>query len=115
MHDADETHALAGQRTDEALVLSSVVNRVSHDVYAGTQGRFRDDPAAPDCSNQVVLADNPIPVFDQVFKDIEDLRGDGNELRPASQLAAVGVEHKIIEAIEQIAALRPKRSIRWLR
>src|ERR1700704_1332171 len=110
MHGPDETHALAGQRTDEALVLSGVVNRASQDVYAGSQCRFRDDPPGPDCSNQVVLADNPIPVFDQVFKDIEGLRGDGNKLRPAPQLAAVGVEHKVFEVVEQIAAPRPKNA-----
>src|ERR1700686_2277061 len=104
MHDPDETHTLAWQRTDEALVLSGVVNRASHDVHAGSQCRFRDDPPGPDCSNQVVLADNPIPVFYQVFKEIEDLRGDGNELRPAPQLAAVLVEHKVFEAVEQIAS-----------
>src|SRR5215467_1534953 len=108
MHGTDETHALARQRTDEALILSGVVNRASHDVYARTQCRFRDDPPGPDCSNQVVLADNPIPVFDQVFKEIEDLRGDGNELRPTSQLATVRVEHKVFEAVEQIAAPWPK-------
>src|SRR6267154_6510989 len=108
MHDPDETHTLAGHRTNEALVLSSVVNRVSQDVYAGSQCRFRDNPPRPDCSNQVVLADNPISVFDQVFKKIEDLRGDGNELRPTPQLAAVRVEHKVFEAVEQIAPPRPK-------
>src|SRR5258708_4128682 len=114
MHDPDETHTLAWQRTDEALVLSGVVNRASQDVYAGGQCRFRDDPPGPDCSNQVVLADNTIPVFDQVFKEIEDLRGDGTELRPAPQLAAFRVEHKVFEAVEQIAILGQKRVIRWL-
>src|SRR5712671_3921650 len=110
MHDPDKTHALAGQRTDEAVVLAGVVNRASHDVYAGTQCRFRDDPPGPYCSNQVVLADNPIPIFDQVFKEIEGLRRDGNELRPAPQLAAVRVEHKVFETVEQIAAPRPKNA-----
>jgi hypothetical protein len=32
MHDPDETHTLAWQRADEALVLSGVVNGASHDV-----------------------------------------------------------------------------------
>src|SRR5882672_10352963 len=111
MHDTDETHSLAWQRTDEALVLSGVVNRVSHDVYAGSQCRFRDDPPGPDCSNQAVFADNSIPVFDQVFKEIEDLRGDGDELRPAPQFASVRVEHKVFEAVEQIALPGQKRTI----
>jgi hypothetical protein len=30
-------------------------------------------------------------VFDQVFEEIEDLRGDCNQLRPATQLAAVRI------------------------
>src|SRR5262245_10257919 len=113
MQDTDETHALAGQCTDEAVVFAGVVNRAPHDVNAGAQCRCRDDPPAPYCSNQVVLADNPIPVFDQVFKEIEGLRGDGNELRPTSQLAAVRIEHKIIEAIEQSPLSCQKRTVRW--
>src|SRR5215467_161463 len=108
MHDTDETHALARQRPDEALLLSRVVDGASHGVYAGTHCRVRDDPPVPDCSNQVVLADNPIAVFDQVFKEIEDLRGHGNQQTSPTQLAAVRVERKVCEAIKQIALLRPK-------
>src|SRR5262249_6078536 len=108
MHDSDETNPLAGQGADEALLLSCVIDGASHGVYAGTQCRFRDDPPIPDCCNQVVLADDSVTIFDQVFEEIEHPRCHGNQLRPATQLAAVGVERKICEAIEQIAVLRPK-------
>ena len=101
MHDTDETHSLAGQRTDEALVLPGVVNRASQDVYAGSQCRFRYDPPGPDCSNQVVLADNPISVFDQVFKEIEDLRGDGNLLRRETGLVDRKADARLHRAIGQ--------------
>src|SRR5262249_42030005 len=84
VHYTNETYALAGQSTDEALVLSCVVNRASHDIDAGAQCRFRDDPPVPDCGNQVVLADYPVPVFDQVFEEIENLRCDCNKLTPAT-------------------------------
>src|SRR5262249_6454120 len=108
-HDAHKAHTFAGHGADEALVLSRVINRASHGAHAGTQRRLRDDPPAPDCSNQVVFADNPIAVFDQVFEDIEHLRSDGNPMRPTTQLAAVRVERKASESIEQIAVPRPKR------
>src|SRR5262245_22933152 len=108
MHDPDETHTLAWQGTDEVLVLSGVVNRASHGVYAGRQCRFRNDPSGPDCRNQVVLTDNPIAVLDQVFEEIEDLRGHGDQRRPPPQFAAVRVERKVSKAIEQIAGLRSK-------
>jgi hypothetical protein len=42
-------------------------------------------------------------VLDQIFEEIEDLRGDGNQLRPATQLASVRVKGKVSEAIEQFA------------
>ena len=48
-------------------------------------------------------------VFDEAFEEIEDLRGDGNRLSSPTQLAAVSIERKVCEAIEQIAVLRPKQ------
>src|SRR5262249_44414810 len=62
----------------------------------------------PDCGNQIVLADNPMAVFDQIFEEIEALSGQRNQLGPATQLAAVRIKRKISKAIEQIAVLRPK-------
>ena len=60
-------------------------------------------PPIPDGGDQVVLADNPVAVLDQIFEEIEDLRGNGDLLRPATQLAPVRVKGKLSEAIEQIA------------
>src|SRR5262249_34159794 len=111
LHNADETHAPAGYGTDEALVLSGVVDGASNRIDAGRQCRFRDDPPIPDCGNQIVLADNPLAVLDQVFEEIEDLRRDDNRLRSPTQLAAVRVERKVCESIKQIAVLRPKRRL----
>jgi hypothetical protein len=51
-------------------------------------------------------------VFDQVFEEIEYLRGDGNQLRPATQLATVRIEHKVCEAIEQITWSPAKNAVR---
>jgi hypothetical protein len=45
--------------------------------------------------------------LDQVFEEIEDLGGDGDQLQPATQLAAVRIEHKVCETIEQSEAIRP--------
>ena len=99
LHLADETHALSGYGTDEALVLSRVVEGASNGIDAGRQCRLRDDPPLPDCSIQIVLADNPMAVFNQVFGEIENLRCDGNRLRLPAQLAAVRVERKVCESI----------------
>ena len=98
MHDTYETHAFARQGADETLVFSGITNGASNGVHAGAQCRFRDDPPIPDGGDQVVLADNPVAVLDQIFEEIEDLRGNGDLLRPATQLAPVRVKGKVSEA-----------------
>src|SRR5262249_45666013 len=61
------------------------------------QGRSRDGPALPDLGHQLVLADHPVAVPDQVNDQIEDLRLERQRLRPAPQFAALGVERAVVE------------------
>jgi hypothetical protein len=107
-HVAHKAYALARQGTDETLVLPSVTDCASGSIDTGTQCGFRNDPTVPDCSDQIVSADNPIAVLDQVLKEIEDLRSHGNQIGPATQFAAVGVKPEVSEAIAQMAVPRTK-------
>ena len=60
-------------------------------------------PARPRGVDEVVFADNALPVTDQVIEQVEYLRRDGNDVRPAMQLAPVGVECVLLEEIAQAA------------
>jgi hypothetical protein len=79
-HCADETEAPARDGADQLLVFAAVADRRSRGVDAAGQGRIRHDPAVPDGSEQVVLADDAVAVLHQENQQVEHLRLDGNGL-----------------------------------
>src|SRR4029077_19306422 len=56
------------------------------------KGGVGNDPATPNRCNQVVLADHPVAVLNQINQQVEYLRLDGNGLGAAAQFAPVGVK-----------------------
>ena len=94
-HVADEAQALARDGADQLLVLAAVADRLARGVDAAGQGRIRHDAAAPDRRDEIVLADDAVAVLHQVDQQVEDLRLDGNGLRPAAQLAPVRVKRMV--------------------
>jgi hypothetical protein len=96
-HSADETNALARQRADQLLRLAAISDRRACRIDTCSQGRFRDNAPAPNRGDQIVLADDPVAVTDQVFQEVEHLRlyRDGSTV--AAQLALINVEDKIIK------------------
>ena len=57
----------------------------------------------PNGVDEVVLADDALPVADQVIEQVEYLWRDGDDIRPAMQLAPVSVECVLLEEIAQAA------------
>jgi hypothetical protein len=51
-----------------------------------------DNPAVPDRSDEIVLADDAVAVLHQVDQQVEHLRLDINRLGPAAQFAPVGIK-----------------------
>ncbi len=94
-HDADEAKALARDGADQLLVLAAVADRLARGVDAAGQRRIRHDPAAPDRSDEIILADDAVAVLQQVNQQVEHLRLDGNGLGTAAQLASVGIKRMI--------------------
>src|ERR1700722_8258713 len=86
-HYANEAQALARECADQLLVLAAVADRLSRGVDAAGQRRIRRDPAAPDRSDEIVLADDAVAVLHQVNQQVEHLRLYGNKLGIAAQLA----------------------------
>src|SRR5262245_10811654 len=74
---------------------------------AGVRGLGNDSPV-PDSVEQILLADHPITVADQVDEQIEDLRPDIDQLGAAPQLAAIHVD-RISTELEWHSGLRLRR------
>jgi hypothetical protein len=57
--------------------------------------------ASPDRGDEIVLADDALPVADQIVEQVEYLRRNGDDVVPATELPLGGVEHEVLEEIEQ--------------
>jgi hypothetical protein len=107
---SDETKALSRQRFDEALFLTGIAYRAPGGIQARGERGIGHDTAVPNGVDKVVLADNTLPVADQVFEQIEHLWSDGDDIRPAVQFAPISIECVLVEEIAQIA--NPSGSLR---
>ena len=72
-------------------------------IQAGRQRRIGHATPVPNGVDEVVLADDALPVADQVIEQVEYLWRDGDDVRSAMQLAPVGVECVVLEEIAQAA------------
>jgi hypothetical protein len=75
---ADKTKPALAQRANEALVVAVVAERAPCRADARAERRLRDDAALPNHVDQLVLADDSIPVSDEMNQQIEHLRLDVN-------------------------------------
>jgi len=92
---------MLNQEHNEALFFSAVSNRATGGIQAGRKRGVRYDAATPNGVDEIVLADDALPVSDQVFEQIEYLWRNGNALSPALRFAPVGVEGVVLEEIAQ--------------
>src|SRR3546814_9819011 len=69
-HLGHEAIPLAGNRANQELLPTAVADRLAHRIdMAGASG-LRDDPAAPDHLNQVVIGDDSLAVLHQVKQQV---------------------------------------------
>src|SRR5215475_4462163 len=86
---ADKPETSARQCPDESLRFAGVADRAPDSVNARGQSGLRDDPPAPDRREDIVLADDPVPVADEVGQEVKDLRLQGTQAGSAAQLTPV--------------------------
>jgi hypothetical protein len=77
------------------LVGASVADRLARSIDAAGKRRICDNSPSPDIVDHVVLADNPVAVFKQVYKEIEHLRLDGHAAPATAQFPAIRVKYMI--------------------
>src|SRR5207249_3845093 len=87
----------------------TVAERVAGGIDAAAERRVGDDTPLPDRAHQIVLADDPVAIADQVLQQVEHLRFDGKQFVAAMKLAPVAVEHKILEQVQQLGCLGSAR------
>jgi hypothetical protein len=60
----------------------------------------------PDVLDQIVFADHPFPIPDQIMQKIENLRLNINQLGPAPQFLALNIEGVVRELVDQMDPLK---------
>jgi hypothetical protein len=83
------------------LLLAGIADRAPGRVDSVEQRGFRNNPPMPDRGQQIILADHPVTVPDQVDKEIEDLGLDSHKGRSPAQFTAIRVERTVLESIAQ--------------
>ena len=81
--------------------MPGIADRASSGIEAGRQRGIGYITPLPNGGDEVVLADDVPPVADQVIEQVEYLWRDGDDVRPAMQLAPVSVECVLFEEITQ--------------
>jgi hypothetical protein len=71
------------------LLLTIVTDCGASGAQARRQGSFSDDASIPDRADEIIFADDVVPVPDQIVEEIEDLRRDGYRARPNSSRRSV--------------------------
>src|SRR5262249_16647399 len=95
LHSADEADALALHGADQLLLFAAVPDCLAHRVEPAGKRRFRNDAAAPDRRDEIVLADHPVAIAHEMDKDIEHLRRDRDRRGPAQQFAPFDIKRVI--------------------
>jgi hypothetical protein len=99
---ADKAKSFGTQRPDEALPGAAVADRAPRRVQLCVQHRLGNDAAAPDRVEHVFLADDAIPVADQEFQKIEDLRFERTRRAAAPQFTPISIEGAVIKPVNHV-------------
>src|SRR6266581_790808 len=94
---------LRGSVFDEALFIAGIADRIPGGVQASRQRGIGDNASVPDGADEVVFADDALPVSNQVIEQVKNLRCDRHRIRPAMQFTPFGVQRVILEEIAQVA------------
>src|SRR5271168_5334566 len=90
-HRAHEPKTFAWSRSDKLLVRAGVTDGLARRIDAAGKGRIRDNSSSPYLVDQLVLADHPVAVFEQVYQQIKDLRLDRHAAVATAQLPKVRI------------------------
>src|SRR5262249_59835652 len=98
VHLADEQKPAPRYCAHEDLRRAAVADRLAYRIDSGVQRHVRDDSAVPDGLDELVLADHPVAVGDQIGQQIEHLRLDMNRPVAATKLAPARIQDAVTES-----------------
>jgi hypothetical protein len=78
----DKAQTLTRYGADQLLLVAAITDRFPRGIDTTCKSRVRHDPTGPNCTDEIVLADDPIAVLDQVNQEVEYLRLNRNRLGP---------------------------------
>jgi hypothetical protein len=90
---ADEANTLARDGPNQPLLIATVADRFAGGVDPAVKSRVRHDPAAPNRSDKIVLANHAITVLDEIQQQVEHLRLKRDELSAPPKLPAIRIEY----------------------
>jgi hypothetical protein len=99
LHRAKEPKTLPGESPNEALLSAIISNGVSDHPNPAAQRGFGDDAPAPHLGDQIVLADSPVTIANQMKKQVEDLRFEFDRIVTAPKFGPVGIEQMDSEPV----------------
>ena len=76
------------QCLEKDLIIAVVAKRAAGSIDPAAQRGFGNGPTFPDRLNEIILADDPVPIAHQVNNDVENLRLDVNRGAVPAQLLA---------------------------
>src|SRR4030095_1349014 len=94
---ADESESLSGDRPEQPLLLAGVTDGLADGVDVTGECRGRDHSPAPDRGQEVVPADHPLAVLQEIDQQVEDLWPRGNDSSSTGEFPPVQVEHAVAE------------------
>jgi len=89
---ADEANTLARDGPDQPLLIATVADDTA------VERRIRNDPAAPDRSDKIVLTNHAVAVLDEIQQQVEHLRLKRDELGAPPKLPAIRIEYLVFKA-----------------
>lgn len=95
---ADEANTLARDGPDQPLLIATVADRFARGVDTAVESRVRYDPAAPNRSDKIVLANHAVAVLDEIQQHVEHLRLKRDELRAPPKLLAIRIKYLVFKA-----------------
>ena len=83
---------------NQPLLIATVADRFARGVDTAVKSRVRHDPAAPNRSDKVVLANHAITVLDEIQQQVEHLRLKRDEPRVPPKLPTIRIEYLVFKA-----------------
>jgi hypothetical protein len=92
-----EPASMARHRPDESLLPAGVSDRPSSGAYPARERVVRHEAPTPHHTDELVFADDPVPVLHQMNQEVEDLRLHVGDRALSTELAAVAVDLTVLE------------------